>query len=314
MSAVFINQSPFFFANSVQSWPHTLVISYDTAMQLIRNPQLWLALARELGQRNRHLLLNQVAGSLAFTTTLALVPMFTVGSILIGYVPQVIEMKYALQEWVLNTYLPGGLNQPILRYIDQFSAKAKGLTLFGLAGLFVTTVLTMAVIEKAFNHIWQIKAQRPFLKRSAIYFSATLLGPLVLGIGIYLSGWLLSATQGLTDAVSMRFEVFALLIPLLLTISLFTLVYKVLPFTFVAWRDALIGALLAAIVFELMKYGFGFFVTKVPFYKTVYGTFAILPLALIWIYVTWWVTLAGALLVANMPLIRSGLLQTQQPM
>ena len=283
-------------------------------MQLIRNPQLWLALARELGQRNRHLLLNQVAGSLAFTTTLALVPMFTVGSILIGYVPQVIEMKYALQEWILNTYLPGGINQPILRYIDQFSEKAKGLTLFGLAGLFVTTVLTMAVIEKAFNQIWQIKDKRPFFKRSAIYFSATLLGPLVLGIGIYLSGWLLSATQGLTEAVSIRFEVFALIIPLLLTISLFTLVYKVLPFTFVAWRDALIGALLAAIIFELIKYGFGFFVTTVPFYKTVYGTFAILPLALIWIYVTWWVTLAGALLVANMPLIRSGLLQTQQPM
>jgi membrane protein len=281
-------------------------------MQLIRNPQLWLALARELGQRNRHLLLNQVAGSLAFTTTLALVPMFTVGSILIGYVPQVIEMKYALQEWILNTYLPGGINQPILRYIDQFSEKAKGLTLFGLAGLFVTTVLTMAVIEKAFNHIWQIKAKRPFLKRVAIYLSATVLGPLVLGIGIYLSGWLLSATQGLTEAVSIGFEVFALLIPLLLTISLFTLVYKVLPFTFVAWRDALLGALLAAIVFELMKYGFGFFVTKVPFYKTVYGTFAILPLALIWIYVTWWVTLAGALLVANMPLIRAGLLQTQR--
>ncbi len=281
-------------------------------MQLIRNPQLWLALARELGQRNRHLLLNQVAGSLAFTTTLALVPMFTVGSILIGYVPQVIEMKYALQEWILNTYLPGGINQPILSYIDQFSEKAKGLTLFGLAGLFVTTVLTMAVIEKAFNHIWQIKDKRPFFKRTAIYFSATVLGPLVLGVGIYLSGWLLSETQGLTEAVSMRFEVFALIIPLLLTISLFTLVYKVLPFTFVAWRDALFGALLAAIVFELMKYGFGFFVTKVPFYKTVYGTFAIVPLALIWIYVTWWVTLVGALLVANMPLIRSGLLQTEQ--
>jgi len=283
-------------------------------MQLIRNPQLWLALARELGQRNRHLLLNQVAGSLAFTTTLALVPMFTVGSILIGYVPQVIEMKYALQEWILNTYLPGGINQPILQYIDQFSEKAKGLTLFGLAGLFVTTVLTMAVIEKAFNHIWQIEDKRPFFKRTAIYFSATVLGPLVLGIGIYLSGWLLSETQGLTEAVSIGFEVFALVIPLLLTISLFTLVYKVLPFTFVAWRDALLGALLAAIVFELMKYGFGFFVTKVPFYKTVYGTFAIVPLALIWIYVTWWVTLAGALLVANMPLIRSGLLQTQEPL
>jgi membrane protein len=282
-------------------------------MQLIRNPQLWLALARELGQRNRHLNLNQVAGSLAFTTTLALVPMFTVGSILIGYIPQVIEMKFALQDWILNTYLPGGINQPILRYIDQFSEKAKGLTLFGLAGLFITTVLMMALIEKAFNHIWQIKQKRPFLKRTAIYLAATVFGPLVLGAGIFLSGRLLSAAEGLTEAVSIGFEVFAVVIPLLLTISLFALVYKVLPNTFVAWRDALMGALFAAIVFELMKYGFGFFVKGVPFYKTVYGAFAIVPLVLIWIYVTWWVTLAGALLVANMPMIRSGLIQIQRP-
>lgn len=282
-------------------------------MQFIRNPQLWLAFARELAQRNRHLNLNQVAGSLAFTTTLALVPMFTVGSILIGYMPQVIEMKYALQDWILHTYLPGGINQPVLSYIDQFSKKAKGLTYFGLLGLLVTTVMMMAVIEKAFNHIWQIRAKRPFVKRVAIYCSATLLGPLVLGIGIYLSGRLLSAAEGLTESVTIGFELFALTIPLLLTIGLFTMVYKVLPYTLVSWRDALLGALLASVVFELMKYGFGFFMTKAPFYKTVYGTFAILPLVLIWIYVTWWVTLAGALLAANMPMIRSGLLKIKRP-
>lgn len=282
-------------------------------MQFIRNPQLWLAFARELAQRNRHLNLNQVAGSLAFTTTLALVPMFTVGSILIGYMPQVIEMKYALQDWILHTYLPGGINQPVLSYIDQFSKKAKGLTYFGLLGLLVTTVMMMAVIEKAFNHIWQIRTKRPFVKRVAIYCSATLLGPLVLGIGIYLSGRLLSAAEGLTESVTIGFELFALTIPLLLTIGLFTMVYKVLPYTLVSWRDALLGALLASVVFELMKYGFGFFMTKAPFYKTVYGTFAILPLVLIWIYVTWWVTLAGALLTANMPMIRSGLLKIKRP-
>ncbi|MDP3621770.1 MAG: YhjD/YihY/BrkB family envelope integrity protein [Polynucleobacter sp.] len=282
-------------------------------MQFIRNPQLWLAFARELAQRNRHLNLNQVAGSLAFTTTLALVPMFTVGSILIGYMPQVIEMKYALQDWILHTYLPGGINQPVLSYIDQFSKKAKGLTYFGLLGLLVTTVMMMAVIEKAFNHIWQIRTKRPFVKRVAIYCSATLLGPLVLGIGIYLSGRLLSAAEGLTESVTIGFELFALTIPLLLTIGLFTMVYKVLPYTLVSWRDALLGALLASVVFELMKYGFGFFMTKAPFYKTVYGTFAILPLVLIWIYVTWWVTLAGALLAANMPMIRSGLLKIKRP-
>ena len=55
-----------------------------------------------------------------------------------------------------------------------------------------------------------------------------------------------------------------------------------------------------------MKFGFGLFLTNVAFYKTVYGAFAIFPLALIWIYLTWWITLAGAVLVANLPSIRSG--------
>ena len=58
-----------------------------------------------------------------------------------------------------------------------------------------------------------------------------------------------------------------------------------------------------------MKFGFGLFITNVAFYKTVYGAFAILPLVLIWIYLTWWITLAGAVLVANLPSIRNGLLK-----
>jgi membrane protein len=58
-----------------------------------------------------------------------------------------------------------------------------------------------------------------------------------------------------------------------------------------------------------MKFGFGLFLGNVGFYKTVYGAFAILPLALIWIYLTWWITLAGAVLVANLPSIRNGLVR-----
>ncbi len=69
------------------------------------------------------------------------------------------------------------------------------------------------------------------------------------------------------------------------------------------------GAFFAALTFELMKFGFGLFLTNVAFYKTVYGAFAIVPLALIWIYLTWWITLAGAILVADLPSIRSGLVR-----
>jgi membrane protein len=279
------------------------------AMQLIRNPQLWLSLGKEMWERNRGQNLKQVAASLAFTTTLALIPMLTVASILIGYLPSVVRIKYAFQGWLLDTYMPGGLNQQVFNYLDQFSAQAKGLTLVGLVGLVVTTIMTMAVIESAFNQIFRVTKQRPIFKKVAIYSAATILGPILLGIGTYLSGLLFSAAEGWTEALSFGLGFIATVVPVLLAMSVFSVAYKILPYAQIQWRDALLGACFAALTFELMKFGFGLFLTNVAFYKTVYGAFAIFPLALIWIYLTWWITLAGAVLVANLPTIRSGLVR-----
>ncbi len=278
-------------------------------MRLIRNPQLWLSLGKEIWERNRGQNLKQVAASLAFTTTLSLVPMLTVAAILIGYLPSVVRIKYAVQAWLLDTYMPGGLNQQVFNYLNQFSAQAKGLTLLGLIGLVITTMMTMAVIENAFNQIFRVSERRPILKKVAVYSAATIMGPILLGIGTYLSGLLFSAAEGWTEALSFGLSLFATVVPVLLAMSVFSVAYKVLPYTQIQWRDAFSGAFFAALTFELMKFGFGLFLTNVAFYKTVYGAFAIFPLALIWIYLTWWITLAGAVLVANLPSIRSGLLR-----
>lgn len=279
------------------------------AMRLIRNPQLWLSLGKEIWERNRGQNLKQVAASLAFTTTLSLVPMLTVASILIGYLPSVVRIKYAVQAWLLDTYMPGGLNQQVFNYLNQFSAQAKGLTLLGLIGLVITTMMTMAVIENAFNQIFRVSERRPIVKKVAVYSAATIMGPILLGIGTYLSGLLFSAAEGWTEALSFGLSLFATVVPVLLAMSVFSVAYKVLPYTQIQWRDAFSGAFFAALTFELLKFGFGLFLTNVAFYKTVYGAFAIFPLALIWIYLTWWITLAGAVLVANLPSIRSGLLR-----
>jgi len=276
------------------------------AMRLIRNPQLWLSLGKEIWERNRGQNLQQVAASLAFTTALALVPMLTVASILIGYLPSVVRIKYAIQDWLLDTYMPGGLNQQVFNYLDQFSAQAKGLTLVGLIGLVITTIMTMAVIEGAFNQIFRVTQRRPILKKIGIYAAATILGPLLLGIGIYLSGLLFSAAEGWTEALSLGLGLVATIVPILLAMSVFSVAYKILPYTSIQWRDAFSGAFFATLTFELMKFGFGLFLTNFAFYKTVYGAFAIFPLALLWIYLTWWITLAGAVLVANLPSVRSG--------
>ncbi|HQR83832.1 MAG TPA: YhjD/YihY/BrkB family envelope integrity protein [Polynucleobacter sp.] len=278
-------------------------------MQLIRNPQLWRALAKEIWERNRGLNLKQVAASLAFTTTLAIVPMLTVASILIGYLPSVIRIKDAFQTWLLDTYMPGGINQQVFNYLNQFSSQAKGLTLIGLLGLVITTIMTLAVIESAFNQIFQLTQKRPILKKVAIYSAATILGPILLGIGTYLSGRLLGAAEGWTESLGFGLGLVATIAPILLAFVVFTVAYKYLPYARIQWSDAFTGAFFAALTFELMKFGFGLFLTNVAFYKTVYGAFAIFPLALTWIYLTWWITLAGAVLVANLPNIRSGLIR-----
>ncbi|QKM64659.1 ribonuclease BN [Polynucleobacter tropicus] len=278
-------------------------------MRLIRNPQLWLSLAKEIWEGNRDQKLNQIAASLAYTTILSLVPMITIATILIGYLPRVIQVKNAFKTWLLDTYMPGGINQQVFIYLDQFSAQARGLTLLGIAGLFVTAIMTLSVIEKAFNQIFKVHRSRPLFKKVLIYSAATFLGPILLGAGIYLSGALFSATEGWTEALSIGFSLIATIAPIILAVLVFAVVYKILPYSQILWSDAISGAFFAAISFELMKFGFAFFLTHTAFYKTVYGAFAIFPLALLWIYLTWWITLAGAVLVANLPIIRSGVIR-----
>ncbi|QWD91803.1 YhjD/YihY/BrkB family envelope integrity protein [Polynucleobacter sp. MWH-Braz-FAM2G] len=278
-------------------------------MRIIRNPQLWLSLGKEIWERNRGQNLKQIAASLSFTTTLSLIPMVTIATILIGYLPSVIQVKNAFRSWLLETYMPGGLNQQVFIYLDQFSSQARGLTYLGLLGLLVTTVMTLAVIEDAFNHIFKVELKRPVFKKILIYGAATFLGPLLLGIGIYLSGVLFSASEGWIKAVSLGFRLVATFAPILLAIAVYAVVYKILPYAKVSWADAFTGALFSALTFELMKFGFAIFLSHTAFYKTVYGAFAIFPLGLIWIYLTWWITLAGAVLVANLPDIRNGLIR-----
>lgn len=278
-------------------------------MRLIRNPQLWLALVKGLLERNRGLNLNQIAASLAFTTTLALVPMLTIATILIGYLPSVIQVKNAFRSWLLDTYMPGGINQQVFIYLDQFSSKARGLTYVGLIGLVITTIMTLSVIEGAFNQIFKVEKNRPLLKKIIIYSCATFLGPVLLGLGIYLSGILFSASEGWIAAVSFGFRFTATVAPIFLAVGVYAVVYKILPYSNVLWSDAFVGALIAALSFEIMKFGYAIFLTHTAFYKTVYGAFAIFPLGLLWIYMTWWITLAGAILVANLPGIRSGVIR-----
>ncbi len=248
--------------------------------------------------------LNQVSASLAFTTTLAIVPMLSIASMLIGYLPRFLSLRTSLEAWLLSSLIPGALSQSITKYMTQFSSKAKGLTIFGLSGLLITSFFMLTTIERAFNQVWGVKTHRSFTKRIFIYGGATILGPFLLGLSVYLTSMVVSASQGWIKHLPIGVELLATLLPITLTALTFLVVYKLGTTAIVLWRDALVGGLFAAVIFELAKLGFAYFVTQMPVYKTLYGAFAIVPLFLLWIYLTWWVTMAGAVITATLPEIR----------
>ncbi|MBU3600667.1 YihY family inner membrane protein [Polynucleobacter sp. 30F-ANTBAC] len=274
-------------------------------MQVIRHKDSILDFFSYMRQRAKVGRINEMAASLSFTTILSIVPMVTVSFALLAVMPGFLSLRRSFQNWLSVNLIPGNIGDPILVYLNQFALKAKGLTIFGSVGLIIGIFFTLITVENAFNRIWNVQNPRPFFKRIGIHLVATGLGPLLLGLSIYLSSMILSASKGWIGPLSLGFNFVAAVFPIILSILSFLLVYKILPYEKVKWSDALWGAAWAGMVFETAKFGFAWFAANFPIYKTVYGAFAILPLFLVWIYVTWWVTLAGATIVANMPIVRA---------
>ena len=274
-------------------------------MAIILQKDRWLDFFRYMRARARGGHINELAASLSFTTTLSLVPMVTLAFSLFAVMPRFLKLRQSFQTWLSDNLIPGAIGDPIVMYLNQFALKAKGLTVLGSLGLLLGVLFTLLTVENAFNRIWGVTERRPFMKRLGMHLLAAIFGPILLAGSIYFSSLLLSAGHGLIGPLSHGVELLAALLPLVLSILSFMLAYKILPREQIPWVDAWWGAVFAATVFELAKFAFASFISNFPMYKTVYGAFAILPLFLVWIYLTWWVTLAGATLVANLPIVRA---------
>lgn len=265
-------------------------------------------LAQFAAKRSGEDRIPQVAGSLTFTTMLALVPLATVAFALFTAFPIFSSFQESLQFFLAEHLMPAQLNSQIFNYLNQFASKAKGLTTIGMILLFLTAVMTMMTIESAFNVIWRVRKARPFAQRVLVYWAIITLGPILIGVSLSISSYLftqsmaLTATQHLPAPIEWALTGAAL--PL--TALAFTILYVYLPNCRVEWRDAVIGGVTAAIAFELGKRGFGYYVRRIPTYTAVYGAFAAVPLFLLWMYLCWFITLAGAMIASALPAIRIG--------
>lgn len=264
-------------------------------------------LARFVVKRIREDRIAQVAGSLTFTTMLAIVPLATVAFALFTAFPIFAKFQASLQMFLAQHLMPDQINSQIFKYLNEFASKAKGLTTAGMIVLFVTSVMTMMTVESAFNVIWRVAKPRPLAQRILVYWAIVTLGPLLIGVSLSISSYLFARSSVLAGGYVPSLLEWALTgAALPLTALAFALLYVYLPNCAVQWRDAVVGGLLAAIAFEFAKRGFGFYVRRMPTYTAVYGAFALVPMFLIWVYLCWFITLAGATFVSAMPAIRAG--------
>ncbi|QHJ01631.1 YihY family inner membrane protein [Xylophilus rhododendri] len=283
---------------------HLAQVGAQAAAALARFP--WRTAASLLRQRYREDQLALTAGSLTFTTVLALVPFFVVALAVFTAFPIFSQMQDQLQRWLVASLVPEGIARQVLGYMTQFSSKASRLGAAGLSALVITTLALILTIDRTLNRIWRVRRPRGLAQRLLIYWAALTFGPLVLAVSLATTGAVVAFSRDVVDVVPGGVRLVLGSIELLLLAAGIAGLYHFVPNKPVRWSHAWGGGLAVAACLEIAKKGVGLYIGSVPTYSVVYGAFASMPIMLLWIYVAWNIVLLGAVSVAYLPGLLSG--------
>ncbi|TAG35404.1 MAG: YihY family inner membrane protein [Polaromonas sp.] len=266
----------------------------------------WRDTLLTLRDRFREDQLGLTASSLTFTTSIALVPFFTVALAIFTAFPMFSKLQGALQGWLIESLIPDNIARQVLGYLTLFSRQANKLGVAGLAVLLGTAIALILTIDRTLNNIWRVKAPRPLAQRVLIYWAAITLGPLVLAVSLAVSSFVVSASSGLVGSLpfSLRFLLDAF--QFFLVAGGLAALYHYVPNTYVKWSHAWAGGVFVAAGIEVAKKVLSLYLSNVPTYSMIYGAFATLPILLIWMYVAWIIVLLGAVIAAYLPSLLAG--------
>lgn len=239
----------------------------------------------------------RAAGALAYTTLFALVPLTAAVLGILSAFPVFQQWRAQLTDFVFDNFVPSA-GKAVQNYLTQFADNASQATVVGVLLLLFSAVSLMMSIEDAFNRIWRVATPRRATARFLMYWTALSLGPLLLVAAMAISSYLFALP--LLEKVEAGFELKARLLgvlPFVIVWLALAASYHLIPNRSVRLRDAMVGALFAAIGFEAAKRGFALYLGNMS-YEKVYGALAVIPIFLVWIYVSWLVVLLGASLTA----------------
>jgi membrane protein len=237
------------------------------------------------------------AMALAFKTLLSLAPLLAVVFSLLKAFGVHNRIEPALAEALAPLGDKGQeITEHLIGFVDKMKAGALGTV--GLVTLFITVMSLMGTIEEAFNHIWRVKAPRKLTRKFSDYLSAVLVGPVLVFAAVTITATLQnnSIVQALLSLQALGTVILLLLrlVPYLTLWAAFTFVYIFIPNTRVKLQSALVGGLVAAVLWQTVGWGFAVFVASSTRYYAIYSSFAILLLFLLWLHVGWVIVLLGA--------------------
>ncbi|MCE2596581.1 virulence factor BrkB family protein [Motilimonas cestriensis] len=252
-----------------------------------------LAFFTHLFYRSREDRVKVTAGYLAYVTLLSLVPMLAVVFSVMSAFPVFQEMQGLIEDFVYSNFVPAA-GDAVRENLSGFIANTSKMTAMGIAALMVVALLLISAIDQNLNHIWRVKKKRNIASAFAMYWMVLTLGPVIVGSSIAMSSYVVSMNFITDPDLITHGQKMLALLPLLISTLMFLGVYTLVPNIRVKVRHAIVGALVAAILFELSKKGFAFYITQFPSYEAIYGALAAIPILFVWVYLSWTIVLFGA--------------------
>jgi membrane protein len=241
----------------------------------------------------------QIAGSLTYTTLLALVPVFTIAVALLSATPFFGAVMGKIKIFLHMNLMPDIAENITSVYMREFAHNARRLTAVGVGSVFVVAVWMMLIMDRSLNAIWRVRQTRPVWISILGYVTVVALGPILVGVSVTITTYMIALSGDITALSATAHALLLHAVPVFTSTLAFFLIYRIIPHRHVPWRHAALGGFVAAVLFESAKHLFAVYVRASPTYSLVYGAFAAVPVFLVWIYLSWLVILFGAELTAS---------------
>jgi membrane protein len=243
----------------------------------------------------RHCLHDRIimsAGSLAFQTLLSLVPLMAVTLSILKVFPVFGSLKHQIGDFLFQNFAPaqGSL---LKGYLWEFIDKTSSLSTVGGLFLIVIALFLISTIDQTLNDIWEVQTPRRRLQGFTLYWTVLTLGPVFIGTSVAASSYVWYSLLSGTQLLEMKVRLLSF-VPFFNTAIAFFLLYMLVPNRKVRFTHALAGGVLAAVLFELAKRWFAFYVSSFATFQHIYGALSVVPMLFFWIYLEWVVVLTGA--------------------